>query len=331
MPRHWSNIMSHQRIIPDARVPLKSVAAATALALVGLLGFGCSPKRTAVNFLGNALASSGTTFASDDDPELIKAAVPFSLKLMESLLAESPRHKKLLLATSSGFTQYAYAFVQLEADQLETTSFAGAETMRDRARRLYIRARDYGLRGLDTSHRHFSRDLSADPRNAVARARKKDVPLLYWTALAWGAAISVSKDDPYRVAEIPQMEALIDRALQLDETYAAGAIHAFLITYEMSREGAPGEPADRSRHHFERAMSLSGGRLASPLVALAEAVCVQEQKVGEFDRLLAQALALDADADPDNRLMNLIMQERARWLLSQRDALFLILEARPAT
>jgi predicted anti-sigma-YlaC factor YlaD len=285
----------------------------------------------AVNLVGNALASSGTTFASDDDPELIKAAVPFSLKLMESLLAESPRHKKLLLATSSGFTQYAYAFVQLEADQLEANDFEAAERMRDRARRLYIRARDYGLRGLDASHRHFSRDLAADPQHAVQRARKKDVPLLYWTALAWGATISVSKDDPYRVAEIPQMEALIDRALELDEAYGDGAIHTFLITYEMSRDGAPGNPADRSRFHFERAMNLSGGRLAAPLVSLAEAVCVQHQNVVEFDRLLAQALALNPDADPDNRLINLIMQERAQWLLSQRDSLFLILEPPPAT
>jgi len=62
-----------------------------------MLGQGCSIKRLAVNKVGNALAGGGTTFASDDDPELVKAAVPFSLKLMESLLAENPRHEKLLL------------------------------------------------------------------------------------------------------------------------------------------------------------------------------------------------------------------------------------------
>lgn len=305
--------------LSDARTTL------TAVALVAFLVTGCSPKRMAVNMVGNALASGGTTFASDDDPELVKAAVPFSLKLMESLLAESPRHKKLLLATSSGFTQYAYAFVQLEADELETTNFAEAEALRDRARRLYRRGLNYGLRGLDTAHRNFSRDLRDDPVKAVTRARKHDVPLLYWTALAWGAVISVSKDDPHRVAEIPQMEALIDRALELDEAYGEGAIHTFLITYEMSREGAPGRAVDRSRHHFERAMELSGGRLAGPLVTLAEAVCVQEQEVQEFDRLLDRALAVDPDADPDNRLINLVMQQRARWLQSRREELFLIL------
>src|SRR5512136_842089 len=93
---------------------------------LAMLGSGCSVKRMAVNKVGDALAGSGTTFASDDDPELIKAAVPFSLKLMESLLAESPKHAGLLLATSSGFTQYGYAFVQQEADEIESDNLAQA-------------------------------------------------------------------------------------------------------------------------------------------------------------------------------------------------------------
>ncbi|HEY9175795.1 MAG TPA: TRAP transporter TatT component family protein, partial [Verrucomicrobiae bacterium] len=120
------------------------------LLVLGLwLVAGCSVKRMAVNKLGDALAGGGVTFASDDDPELVKAAVPFSLKLMESLLAESPKHDGLLFAASSGFTQYAYAFVQQEADEVEGDDLARATAMRDRARRLYLRARNYGLRGLD--------------------------------------------------------------------------------------------------------------------------------------------------------------------------------------
>src|SRR5436190_14859686 len=101
----------------------------------------------AVNKLGDALAAGGTTFASDDDPELVKAAVPFSLKLMESLLEENPHHKGLLFATASGFTQYAYAFVQQEADESEDTDVKAASELKARARRLYLRARNYGLRG----------------------------------------------------------------------------------------------------------------------------------------------------------------------------------------
>src|SRR5512137_791915 len=116
---------------------------------LAMLSSGCSVKRVAVNKVGDALAGGGTTFASDDDPELVKAAVPFSLKLMESLLNESPRHEGLLLAAASGFTQYAYAFVQEDADEMEDKDLAAAEELRGRARRLYLRAHNYGLRGLD--------------------------------------------------------------------------------------------------------------------------------------------------------------------------------------
>ena len=256
--------------------------------------------------------------------------MPFSLKLMESLLAESPRHPGLLFATASGFTQYAYAFVQMDADELEDRDLAAATALRERARRLYLRARDYGLRGLEARHRGFRAALRADPRAAVRAARRRDVPLLYWTAAAWGSAIALAKDRPEYVAEVPQMEALIDRALELDPDWGEGALHTFLITYEMARQDAPGDPAARARRHFERAVALSGGRQAAPLVAFAEAVCAQTQDLAQFDALLARALAVDADAAPEYRLVNLVMQRRARWLLGKRADLFLIPEPTPA-
>ncbi len=292
---------------------------------------GCTTlKRTAVNSLGDALAGGGTAYASDDDPELIRAAAPFSLKLMESLIAETPRHRGLLLAAASGFTQYGYAFVQQDADEREATDLAAASALRDRARRLYLRARDYGLRGLAVTYPNFPAALRADPRAAVRACTVADVPLLYWTAASWAAAISIKKDRPDLIAELPQFEALLDRALALDETFDHGAIHTLLITYELARQGATGDPLARSRAHFDRALALGGGHEASPLLAFAEAVCVQQQDRAQFESLLRQALALDADARPASRLVNLVMQRRARWLLAHIDDLFLPVEKSPS-
>ncbi len=293
-----------------------------ALALLPLLS-GCSLKRFAVNKVGNALAGSGASFASDDDPDLVKAAVPFSLKLMESLLAENPNHKGLLLASASGFTQFSFAFVQQDADELEDSDFAAAENLHARARRLYVRARNYGLRGLELAHPGFERNLRADPAATLRAARTRDVPLLYWTAASWAAAISLSKDNPDMLADLPFPEALIDRALVLDESFDYGAIHSFLITYEMSRPNASTNAEALSRRHFERAMQLSHGFQAGPLVALAEAVSVQKQDLKEFESLLHRALAINPDAKPEFRLANLVMQRRAKWLLSRTDQLFL--------
>lgn len=292
--------------------------------LVGMMLLsGCSIKKLAINKLGDALSGSGTAFASDDDPELVKAAVPFSLKLIESLLAESPGHQGLLLAACSGFTQYGYAFVNQDADELEDSDIAAATKMRTRARRLYLRARGYGLRGLETRHPGFEQTLRKDPKAAVKLARGGDVPLLFWTAAAWGSAISVSKDDPALVSDQLIVEALIDRALELDEDFDHGAIHGVLISYEMARQGLQGDPALRSKKHFDRAMQLSDGKLASPLVSYAEAVSVEKQNRAEFQALLEKALAINPDAVPESRLLNLVAQRRARWLLGRVDDLFI--------
>lgn len=295
------------------------------LMMVGLavMGSGCSIKRLAVKKVGDALAGSGTTFASDDDPELVKAAVPFSLKLMEGLLNENPRHEGLLLATASGFTEYAYAFVQQDADEMEDKDLAAAEEMRGRARRLYLRARNYGLRGLAVRHQGFEKTLRAEPKQAVRLATVKDVPLLYWTALSWAGAISLSKDNPDLIGDMPVIEAMMDRALALDEAFDNGAIHTYLITYEMSRPGGTGDPAARSREHFERALALTKGLEAGPMVSFAEAVCVQKQDLKQFEALLQQALTINLDVKPECRLVNLVMQRRAKWLLSRTDQLFL--------
>jgi predicted anti-sigma-YlaC factor YlaD len=228
----------------------------------------------------------------------------------------------LLFAAASGFTQYAYAYVHQDADVIENVDLDRATALRTRARRLYLRGRDYGLRGLDARHRGFGQELARDPHGAVRVARKDDVPLLYWTAASWGSAIGVSKDDPGLIADQRIVEALIDRALELDPDFDSGAIHNFLITYEPARQGAAGDPAARSRLHFDRAVALTNGQLAGPFVALAEAVTVQSQDRAEFDSLLKRALAIDPDARPEWRLVNLIVQRRARWLIERKDDLF---------
>jgi len=295
-----------------------------ALAALTLIAAGCaSPRKIAINMVGDALAGTGTTFASDPDPELVKEAVPFGLKLMEALLAETPEHKELLLAASSGFTQYAYAFVQPEADKIEDEDFDAAEATRDRARKLYLRARDYGLRSLAVRHEGISELLLTDPAAAVAMTDKRDVPNLYWTAAAWGAAISLGLDNPELIADMPAMEAMIDRALALEEDFEAGAIHTFLVSYEMIRQGAEGDPAERSRKHFARALELTGGQQAGPFVALAEAVAVESGNKKEFNELLEKALAVDIDARPEWRLLNIVMQRRAEWLQGRTGDLFL--------
>lgn len=297
-------------------------AAAVVLLLAAVLASGCSVRMYAMNRVGDALAASGSGFGSDDDPELIRAAAPFSLKLMEAVLSEAPGHASLLTATSSGFTQYAYAFVQQEADESEARDVAAARAMRIRARQLYYRARDYGLRALDAKHPGFRGQLGTNAKPALARLSVDDAPSLYWATVAWSAAIALSKDSPKAIADLRLVDLMIERLSELDPDIDHGALHAFLISYEMGRPGAR-DPQARARHHFEQAIRLSADQKAGPYVAFAEGVCVATQDKREFVALLQRALAIDPSTRPEWRLENTIMQRRARWLLAQIDQLFL--------
>jgi predicted anti-sigma-YlaC factor YlaD len=292
--------------------------------LVALCASGCSVRQLAVNKLGDALAQTGSVFSSDEDPELIRLAVPFSLKLMESLLAESPRHTGLLLAAGRGFTQYTYAYVQLEAEEMEGRDLAAANAGRQRAGRLYLRARNYGLRGLMASRPRFALAWPKNPRVAVQHLRVADMPLLYWTATAWAAAIAQAKDNPETVADLPLVEILVERALQLDPNFDSGALLTFMINFELARKNTTGDPYLRAKGYFDAAIKLSHGQSAAPLVAYAEAVSVAKQNLPEFKALLDRALAINPDTRPEWRLENLILQRRTRWLISRTDELFLV-------
>jgi hypothetical protein len=98
--------------------------------------YGCSIKQVAISKLGDSLAESGSVYASDDDIELVGAALPFSLKTIEGLLAEVPEHKGLLLTAASGFTQYSYVYVELEALELEPTDPLRSAELKLRAKKL---------------------------------------------------------------------------------------------------------------------------------------------------------------------------------------------------
>jgi predicted anti-sigma-YlaC factor YlaD len=307
---------------------MRAIAQARCTALTGMAVllaaplWGCSIKRLAINKVADALVAGGSVYASDDDPELVRDAVPFALKTIEGLLAEVPDHSSLLIAACSGFTQYGFAFVETDAELIEPDDWEEAERLRGRAVSLYLRGRDYCLRDLEARHPGVMQRLMVDPEGSLGDADEQEIDALYWTGASWGAAISLGKDRPELVADLPAVTALMRRVLELREDYGAGAAHEVMIVLE-SLPANMGGSLERARGHYERAVELSGGRRAGPFVAWATNVAVPAQDREAFERLLGRALDVDPDADPPHRLQNLIVQRRARHLLERAADLFL--------
>ncbi len=292
----------------------------TTIALVLLFASGCL-KQLALKSVADGIAEPGDGFSRDDDPELVRDSLPVLLKSMESLHDSLPQHRGLLLALARGFTSLGAGFVEEDADRVAEKDVAAARVEYARARRLFLRARNYGLDALEIlapgARNAFLNGNAADREAVLARIKREDVALLYWTAAAWGSAVSVSKDNMKLVGELPRVEQLMKRGLALDEAYDEGALHEFYVTWDAAHDDLAG-----AKQNFDRARALSKGKKLSVLVTYVEAVDIPKQNKKEFLDLLNQAIAFDLDSDPPHRLVNTISQRRAQWLLGRADDLF---------
>lgn len=256
----------------------------------------------------------------DEDPELIEAALPFNLKTLETLLASDPNNRNLLLQAATGFTLYARAFIEPQADELEDEDFYAAIAMRQRATRMYLRAYGYGLRGLATNHPGISSNLSQDPASWSAQLGPDDLGLMVWTAAPLGAAIGLSGDNPQLTADIAVVGHLLKRAAALDESYGQGLLHQLLLVYETS---AMDGNLEQANSHYQRALELKGGGSPSLWLTWIEKVSIPNQDRAEFDLLMAQITDYDTQLNPQGRLLEILAQRRAQWLNERVDDLIL--------
>ena len=230
-----------------------------------------------INKGSKVLVSGNSVYATDDDPDLVWEAMPFGLKTIEKIGEQASRKANACWPPRAGSPSTATAIFSRMRTFVEANDLAAATALRTRARKMYRRALDYGLRGIEVDIPNFRAQLQKDPQAAVNKLRKTHVPLLYWTANAWGAAISISKDDPELTADQNLVESLMRRALALDEAWEHGSIHDFFISYEGGRASIGGS-LTKAREHFERAMQLSQGTRVAPLVIYAETVSVSTQQ-----------------------------------------------------
>jgi predicted anti-sigma-YlaC factor YlaD len=286
----------------------------------------CSLNQLAVHAVSGFLSGAGDSvvFSGDDDPELVGDALPFALKTYESLLAADPKNAPLALATGRTFASYAFAFVQAPADQLPPERVDQQQAMKQRAKKLFLRGREYILRGLEIRRPGFRAALEAKgPAAALRLARAEDADYLYWAGASWLGAFSADPFDFGLIVTVPRAVALLLQVQQWNDAYAEGAVQEILISFYGSAPADLGGGEAKARESFARAVELSKGHHVGPYIALATSVSVKEQNAAEFRELLGKALAVDLDAEPSARLINIVNQRRARWLLAHIGDYFL--------
>jgi len=290
----------------------------------------------AMKTVSDALTKDGSSevFTSDPDPILVGEALPFAIKMYESLLSANPKHQGLLRMTGSLLVMYANAYVQGPAEQMPRWMVNEIQREMDRAKKLYLRGLDLLYRGLELKYPGFTGSFQNDDLgnpNLVSnktpeifgKMKKDDVTSLYWSAVAGICAFSIDPLDFGMSLRIQEFLSLINRAYELDPGYNSGALDEFLLLFYASVPQSMGGDRDRAVYHYELALEKSGGLLVSPYVSYAQKIAVPEQDYETFKECLEKALAVDLNADPSNRLVNTINRKKAQHLLDSAGQYFL--------
>lgn len=263
-----------------------------------------------------AQALSGQGMSNEDDLQLAREASAFYLKFSESVLKETPGHLKLAESVSAGFTQYAYAFVAFDAEKIDAKSPQLAADMRVRAGRMYARAHRHAMTALERTQPGFALALRQTDSQKQPRLTRAQVPLAYWAAASLGGLVSMSKDDPEVVADLPLSMRLAELAWQIDPAYGQGALASLMGTLEGAKVGGSRQKAQA---YYDQAIALGKGLEAGPFVAKAEGVALPAEDRKQFEQLLKKAIDI---SQHHRSLQNEVMRERAQWLLSNVDDLF---------
>ena len=285
----------------------------------------CSIKKIAMNSVANAMTGEGssTVFTGDNDPELVADALPFAIKMYETLLNSVPEHRGLILQTGSLYIMYANAFLYVPASMLSDEEHLKQEFLMKRAKNLYLRGRDLILKGLNKKYPGFLSNLKNKKyKLALSEMKKEDVPFLYWSAAGWLGAFAIDPFDMKFGITLPGAAALMKKVNKLDSSFMKGAIHEFYISYYGSLPEYMGGNKKKARFHYEKAIKFSENKSTSPLISYASTVLIDEQNLKEFRSVLNKVKNFKLDTAPENMLVNTLNLRKAKWLLNHIDDLF---------
>jgi predicted anti-sigma-YlaC factor YlaD len=273
--------------------------------------------------VSNGLASGDpTVYTSDDDPELIGDALPFTMKLYETLLSKDSLNDKLLLATGKLFCLYSQGYILFPSDTLADT-LAQKKAATKRAKKLFLRGRDYILRALDIRHSGFLSKLnSTSPDSALVMTSIKDTEYLYWAAMAWMGAIAADRGDLGLSMTMKKALSLVNKVRSVDSTYGSGSLDEFYCVYYSSAPKSFGGDTAVARKHLNKAITTSENSRTSVFVTAAMFAANKSKNRDDFNNMLERAMLVDVNKYASLRLTNIIFQQRAKWMYENSDRYF---------
>lgn len=295
---------------------------------VGILGYSlniaCTPKKIASDLTSQIFRGGAPSFEMEPDPEIGEMAGIPLLKVMEAFHYDNPHNKTYRVLLARSFANYAFGFLEWNMLQYQDSNPELYQKNFNRAKRFYAQGKHHGLEVLKRKG-SFEKALNKDLgtfKKSLNSFGKGSVPELFWTAFNWGSTINLNKDSPLAIVELPKVEAMMRRVLELDENFYYASPHLFFGVFYGSRPKMFGGNPIKSKEHFEKALAAYERKFLLAQVTYAHIYAVQNQDRALFETLLNEVLNTDPAVLPEQRLGNEMAHLKARWLLDNAHKFF---------
>ncbi len=271
---------------------------------------GCNSTKFMVDSMDPLMEKMNDAVNRHTDVELVKDAMPAALIQLDGMIEASPDNTKLLVRTAEGYNGYSFVFVEGKDNE--------------RAKKLYYRAFQYGLRALKQKEKFADAvdgrlDAFEDSMDVFG---KEDVPAIFWTASSWLSWAGLNVDDPEIFLALPKIKVMIKRCIELDETYKYGIAHTVLGVLYASRPVAHGGKPEMAKAEFDRAFELSDNKMLVFKLMYAQYYAYQIQDRELYVNTLNEIIHAPDDLLPAMGFINSAARKKAENLLNNVDNIF---------
>jgi len=278
-----------------------------------LLNVGCSSTvrtRMMVDSMEPLMEKMNLAVNKHTDVEMVKAAMPAGLLQLDGLIEASPDNTKILVKAAEGYNGYSFVFIEGKDDE--------------RAKRLFLRAKGYALRALK-QEKEFA-DAYDGPieefKASLDVFDKDDVPALFWASSAWLSWVALNVDEPEIFLAMPKIKAMLERCIELDETYKYGMAHAVLGILYAARPTAYGGKPELAKAELDRALELSNRKMLVYLFMYAKHYAYQIQDKDLCEKTLNEVISAPDDLFPEMGFINAAAKIKAKKLLNDIDNIY---------
>jgi len=258
---------------------------------------------------GTSLAGNLTTAMLDqEDPELIREAIPAYLLMLDSFVVGNPESEAMLAASAQLYAAYGAAFVEDPERAIILTS----------------RARDYGTRSLCAAEKATCgiNELNYDEfAEAVRKVNGKGANALYSYSLSSLAYIRANSADYVALADLPKVQLALEHLLEVGAGSNEADVYMYLGILNTLRPAALGGKPEVGRGNFEKAIELSDGENLAAKVEFARSYARLVYDRELHDQLLNEVLAAPVKV-PGRTLFNVIAHDEAEQLMASADDYF---------